>query len=76
MNVQNKPQTLTNARSKIAQLSDATDRSDLLYRLGVASGWLAALCLEEIICRMTFCDLCAELNETFREVGDTLQPDC
>lgn len=59
---QNKPQTLSNARKKIAQLSDATDRGDLLYRRGVASGWLAALYLEEIICGMTYSELCAELN--------------
>ena len=74
MSVQNKPQTLSNARKKIDQLSDATDHGDLLYRLGVASGWLAALCLEELICRMTFSELCAEMNEAFREVGDTLEP--
>ncbi|BAU77443.1 hypothetical protein ppKF707_4936 [Metapseudomonas furukawaii] len=68
----NKPQTLANARKKIAQLSDARHQGDLTYQYAVASGWLSALRLEGLIDSSTFTELSAELNASHREIGATL----
>ncbi|WP_223518261.1 hypothetical protein [Pseudomonas sp. BF-R-21] len=68
----NSPQTVANARKKIAQLADASDRGDLVYRQGVASGWLSALRLEGLVDRTAFDTLFTELNAAYQEVGDTL----
>lgn len=75
MSEQNKPQTIANARKKIAQLEDASDRGDLVYRHAVASGWLSALCLEGLVDRAIFSELSAELDAAFRDVGETLPSD-
>jgi hypothetical protein len=72
---QNNPATLERARKKIAQLADATDRADLDLRFSVASGWLSALRLEELVDSTTFHALYAELNETHKAVARDLGQD-
>lgn len=74
MSEKNKPATLERARKKIAQLADATDRGDLGLRFSVASGWLAALRLEELIDRATYDELYAELNETDKGMRGNFPP--
>lgn len=66
---QNKAQTIITARKKIAQLGDANDRGDLIYRFGVASGWVSALRLEGLLDSAAFDTLNGELLDTFSEVG-------
>jgi len=72
---QDKPQTLGNARKKIAQLADATDLGDLTRSEGVAAGWIAALRLEGLISMAAHAELSDELLAVFREVRDALQTD-
>lgn len=71
----NKPQSLANARKKIAQLHDATDRGDLVRAHAVASGWIAALRMEGLIDMPAFHELSTELGDAFREVGASLLGD-
>jgi len=70
---QNQAQTISTARKKIAQLGDASDRGDLIYRFGVASGWISALRLEGLFGLAVFEMLNSELLDAFTEVGLTIQ---
>lgn len=72
MSEQNNPQTINNARKKIAQLKDASERADLIYRYGVGRGWFAALCLEGLVDAATFNELNGELNMAYEEAGSQL----
>lgn len=58
--------TIETARKKIAQMLDSADPDDLIYRHGVASGWLAALRLEGLLDEPTFRELSEELEEAHR----------
>lgn len=69
MNEKNSSQTLSNARNRIMQLVDASDPGDLVFRYGVASGWLSALRTEGLLDDRIFDTLYGELNEVFRTVG-------
>ena len=69
---QDKPQTIDTARKKIAQLADASDTGDLIRREGVASGWLAALRLEQLLSMPVFEELSGGLQEAFRAARDAL----
>lgn len=70
---QNQAQTILTARKKIAQLGDASDKGDLIYRFGVASGWISALRLEGLLGVAVFEMLHSELLDAFTEVGRNFQ---
>lgn len=70
-----KPQTIGNARKKIAQLADATNPGDLIRCEGVVSGWLAALRLEGLLSMTVFNELSDELLAAFRAARDILPAD-
>lgn len=68
----NSERVVTSARKKIDQVRDANDVRDLVYRHGVASGWIAALRLEKLIDAEVFQVLTAEVAEVVDEVSKTL----
>ncbi len=68
----NSERVVTSARKKIDQVRDANDVRDLVYRHGVASGWIAALRLEKLIDAEVFQVLTAEVAEVIDEVSKTL----
>jgi len=68
----NNPETLHRARKKIAQLQDAREHFDLNQSYSVASGWIAALRIEDLISSAIFHDLMRELNQTHQVVFDEL----
>ena len=68
----NSERVVTSARKKIDQVRDANDVRDLVYRHGVASGWIAALRLEKLIDAEVFQVLTAEEAEVVDEVSKTL----
>ncbi|MFG3454537.1 MULTISPECIES: hypothetical protein [Stutzerimonas] len=72
---QDKPQTIGNARKKIAQLADAIDLGDLSRREGVAAGWIAALRLEGLLSMPAHAELSDELLAAFRAARDALPAD-
>ncbi|GAC1038765.1 hypothetical protein thsps117_35230 [Pseudomonas sp. No.117] len=68
----NSERMVASARKKIDQIRDASDVRDLVYRHGVASGWIAALRLEKLIDAEIFQALTAEVAEVVDEVSKTL----
>lgn len=64
--------TIETVRKKIDQIRDASDEGDLIYRNGVASGWIACLRLEGLIDEHTFNELTREQNQAEEEVRATL----
>jgi len=72
MSTMNKASTVQSARNKIEQLSDSSDLHDFINRRGVASGWLAALRVENLIDTPMHRTLMAELNDKAAEVIDAL----
>lgn len=68
----NSERVVTSARKKIDQVRDANDVRALVYRHGVASGWIAALRLEKLIDAEVFQVLTAEVAEVIDEVSKTL----
>lgn len=68
----NSERVIASARKKIDQVRDANDMRDLLYRHGVATGWIAALRVEKLIDADVFQVLTAEVAEVVYEVSEAL----